>query len=79
MSAETARALEEALRAHVADEDDGSFVTGWIIIAAAAMPEDGDATSYSYITPEMQPVHASMGLLAMAQRWFNRCDNQEDE
>jgi hypothetical protein len=44
--ADTRQQLIDALRAHVAASADGAYLTDFIIIAAAAMPNDPDATTY---------------------------------
>ena len=71
MSEETERAVEDAIRAHIADENDGAFLTSWHVVAAAAIPDNPDATIYQYLTSD-GPGHVMLGLLAMAQRRATR-------
>jgi len=59
---ETAEALEQALRAHVAASADGAYLTDWIIFAAAAMPDDADSTTYITETSDA-PLHHRIGLV----------------
>lgn len=64
MSATTKQALEDALRAHIADEHDpDAVVTEWIIVAAGVTPGiDADARDIWYEDSDM-PVHHHTGLL----------------
>ncbi|SNR33049.1 hypothetical protein [Blastococcus mobilis] len=62
MSQETTDALEAAVRAHVADEGEGAYLTDWVLIAAGAMPEDPHSTTY--ITESSDgPIHHRTGLV----------------
>jgi hypothetical protein len=62
MSTETSDALEAAIRAHVSDSGDGAYLTDWIVIAAAAMPDDPDVTTYITETSD-GPLHHRLGLV----------------
>ena len=61
MSAETKAALEDALRAHVIDEGEGSYLTDWVILAAGAVADDPDATMY-ISECSAGPIHHRIGL-----------------
>lgn len=75
MSDETATAIEDALRAHIADEVDGAYLTDWYCITASA-GEDAYSTSYLHVSSSMPP-HTSYGLVARALRRLNREDSSE--
>ncbi len=78
MSDETYAAMEDAIRAHVADETDGGYLTAWHLAAHAAIPADADGSSYVYATHDGAP-HEWWGLLNMAQRRAARWDEGERE
>lgn len=67
MSEVTYAALEDALRAHIADETDGGYLTAWTLAAAAVSPADPNETHYTYANHEGAP-HEWLGLQAMAHR-----------
>jgi hypothetical protein len=67
VSDSTYAALEEALRAHVADETDGGYLVHWTLAAAAARPDDSDSTEYVYANHDGPP-HEWLGLQSMAHR-----------
>ena len=60
--AETLDALTSALRAHVAAEGEGAYLTDWIVIAAGAMPADPDSTVYISECSD-GPLHHRLGLV----------------
>ena len=66
MSDETKAALEDALRAHVADESDYPLTTDWYIIAAS-VGEDPWLTDYVHVCSDT-PLHSLMGLVSIAKR-----------
>lgn len=67
MSAETKKALDEALEAHLRDECDGAMVTGYTMHASYLNPAlDGtDSTGYFAIYHDGQPRHVAIGLVQM--------------
>lgn len=66
MSAETYSALEDAIRAHVADETAAGIATDWyLIVAAESMSEH--VTNYVHIASQ-SPAHTLHGLVSLAQR-----------
>ena len=67
MSQETYDALEVAVRAHVADENNGAYLTAWHLVSAGVSVRATDETHYSYVTHDGPP-HEWIGLLWMAQR-----------
>jgi hypothetical protein len=60
--------LEDALRDYVAERTDGAILTDYFVVAASTEFEDigTGSTLYMFLTPETQPAHVSMGLLAYA-------------
>lgn len=78
MSNTTYAALEDAIRAHVADENGGAYLTDWFLSAAGALPEDPNATAYTYANSNGSP-HGWLGLLGMAQRRAMRWEEGEGE
>ena len=74
MSKETSQALEDALAAHVADENGGALLTDYLVIAAA-VPADGDMETHRYqiVVNDTLPLHGALGLIDYArtdaQRW----------
>ena len=67
MSAETKRALDEAIAAHVEDEGEapGSVITGYALIVSHATVEDFDEEITRYLTEyaDRQPFHVNLGLV----------------
>lgn len=59
---DTHEALAQAIRVHVLAEGDGAYLTDWVLIAASAMPEDPDATTYITETSD-GPLHHRLGLI----------------
>lgn len=59
---ESREALETAIRAHVAVAMEGAYLTDWVIIAAAAMADDPDATTYVSEASD-GPMHHKLGLV----------------
>ncbi|WP_127572776.1 hypothetical protein [Georgenia faecalis] len=62
MSKTTLDALDAAVRAHLADENPGQYVTGWALTTATTTESD-DATDYDTECPAAQPAHVTLGLL----------------
>jgi hypothetical protein len=76
MSDETYAALEDALRAHVADETDENCVaTDWYIVTAAQELTE-QSTRYLHIGSS-SPWHTLFGLISAAKRQLLR-DDAED-
>ena len=67
MSKETADAVEEALRVHMADEYKGALLTQYVIAAHAIDAEDANGSYYAYLN-HAGPPHEWMGLMDMLQR-----------
>ena len=66
MSDETKRAVQDAIAAHIASENEGEpleYLTDWIFVAAAAIAEDCDRTSYWFLSNDGIPYHSQLGLL----------------
>jgi hypothetical protein len=65
MSAETLRAVEDAITAHLAEEyDEPWLVTHWYAIVAAS-DVNMDRTNYVHIAQDA-PLHVSLGLVRIA-------------
>lgn len=79
MSAETKAALDTALAAHIADEGDGAFLTGYVLLAAA-VPSDGSMDSTRYLTAfaENQPYHSAYGLAHQLVDGFDLAWSDDD-
>lgn len=64
MSAETRAAVEDAIRAHVADEsDDPRVVVDWVVLTSDS-GADMDSTGYYYACRDGMPWHSLTGLLS---------------
>ena len=79
MSAQTYAALEDAIRAHVADEahDGHTLLTDWYLLTAAVSIEAG-TTDYLHTCSD-SPIHAALGLVTIAFRRLNRLSESDDE
>jgi hypothetical protein len=66
MSKATQSALDDAIRAHIAELEHGSLVGGYVLVAASIPRAQGDAIYYPVITPEDQPSHIGLGLAYQA-------------
>jgi hypothetical protein len=66
---ETFRAVDNAIDDHVkATNEDGVFVTGWMLVASLSSPSHDIGASDGYITytSDGLPHHAQIGLLNIA-------------
>lgn len=83
MSDETYEALEDAIRAHIADLSDGAaMLTDWRVTAASVDPNyPMGSTGYLHITSAHTPAHSRMGLALVGYREEKRTwdEQQEDE
>lgn len=58
-------ALDDAIRAHLADtDDDGTIVTHWTLVVGVMQGGDGDG--FWVTAPDGQPGYVSQGLLHAA-------------
>lgn len=78
MSEQTHRALDEALQAHLNDEEPGQLLTGWIIQVVGSSIED-DRQFYCQFAADGQPFHVTAGLatvskLAVVDDWHGNDD-----
>lgn len=73
MSMHTKRALEAAVAAHLADECDDAYLTGYVIQIVGIEPLAEHETSEVYLTAFMDslPYHAGVGLSQMLGRYFD--------
>lgn len=65
MSTQTKAALDEAIAAHVADEQEGGgIVTGYVLLTSSANVEQlqNESTAYLFEAAELQPFHVGLGL-----------------
>lgn len=81
MSKDTSAAVDEAIRAHIADELDGRLCSGWALIGVAVNGEQvgHGGASYHYETMPGQPYHASLGLAHLLLQWLEPQETEDDE
>jgi hypothetical protein len=79
VSAETYAALEDAIRAHVADEahDGHGLLTDWYLLTASVSGQTMDTTDYLHICSDM-PTHSALGLVTIAFRRLNHLSETDD-
>lgn len=70
MSEATKDALDDAIRAHIADECDGKSLMSWVLVTYAVHAEDfgTGAGGYYREVAAGQPQHVTDGLLRCGQR-----------
>lgn len=71
MSDATKQAVQDAIAAHIADENQANgnsteYLTDWQLVAAAAISDDVDHTSYWLLSNDSIPYHSQLGLLHRA-------------
>jgi hypothetical protein len=67
MSAETLRAIDDAIQAHLRSESEGHIATGWVAYVAAESMSDATKSFYRSLVHESQPYHSTLGLVRMLQ------------
>ena len=68
MSKATIDAIEDAIRAHIAEEtEDHEILTDWLVIASTFMPTNEDANGYYRAHPVTQAIHTTLGLMECAR------------
>lgn len=77
MSEQTLDALDQAIRAYIAEQSPGDLVAGWFLVATTVLPDDDDASGYWY-EKSPQPIHATLGLIDMAREHLHRQINEEE-
>lgn len=84
MSAETREAVEAALSAHFASEEDGAHLTEFIIsMAGMACEEKAASEAYGYMVSR-SPIHSLLGLHGMQSDHINEllalrtCSEEDD-
>jgi len=81
VSDKTRTDIEDAIRAHIADEStNGDMLTGFIVLATsfpAALTDDGFA-SYWRIWPDTQPIHISLGLMEQYRSSYYAASSNEE-
>jgi len=65
VSAETLRAIDDAIQAHLSDESRGHVATGWVAYVAAESMSDATKSFYQSLVHESQPYHSTLGLVQM--------------
>lgn len=65
MSAETLRAIDDAILAHITDETNGHVAAGWVAFVYSESLHDATSSFYQSVVPETQPYHATAGLVQM--------------
>lgn len=79
MSDETRAAMEDAIRAHIADEnDEPRVVTDWIALVAHEGADPG-STGYYYALRQGMAAHQTTGLLAHFLRYIERDEYEMEE
>jgi len=63
MSDKTKEAMEEAIRAHFADEQDGAMMVNYVIQMAGIVPNNSDIIAYLRESPDDQAMHVTLGLI----------------
>lgn len=66
MSEATKRAVQDAIAAHIADENDSDsteYLTDWFVVSAAVIADDVDRTAYYFLSNDSIPYHSQLGLL----------------
>ncbi len=64
MSEESKRALDEAIRTHLADEGQGDVTTAWLLISGSLTAADPDDEGKVWMEQaDGQPRYVSLGLL----------------
>lgn len=77
MSDQTYDALEEAIRAHIADEyDEPRIVTDWVVLVANQGLDD-TVTGYHYTVPRHIAAHTLTGLIGHFLRRFEHAHATE--
>jgi len=70
VSDQTRTALDDAIRAHIAAQEPDEYVTDWVVLAATALPETGDAHGYARIARDGQAIHTTLGLIEEARHSY---------
>lgn len=73
MSVHTKQALEQAIAAHLRDEYDEAFLTGYVIQIAGIDPATSEHNSTVYLSDymESQPYHSCVGLSRILTHYFD--------
>jgi len=81
VSDKTRMDIEDAIRAHIADEStNGDMLTGFVVLATSfpsAVIEDGFA-SYWRVWPKTQPIHISLGLIEQYRSSYYAASSNEE-
>lgn len=73
MSDTTRAAVEAALRDHIADEEPGTHLDGWLLIASTQTIDETEVElGYSVLGAHGQPTHVSHGLAGHLSMWVSQ-------
>jgi hypothetical protein len=81
LSVETLHALEDALQAHIASENEHAIVVSdWVLMLAGEYLEDSSRTFCRSLTNGRQPWHSTKGLVSILSDEFEvpRFDGDDD-
>lgn len=78
MSDATFEAVEEAIRAHMAEEHDGALMTQWVVIAYGVDAKHNDYSFYKYMSHQ-GPRHEVVGLLQLFLERIRRKNAQHED
>lgn len=78
MSDHTLAALDDAIRAHAADEWDSSHVAHWILVASV-LDQERDDTPIAVEGPAGQPGYVGVGLMHAALHPDSYTDGDDDD
>jgi hypothetical protein len=81
VSESTLRALDDAIQAHLSDEEPGQILTGWIAQIVGSSIED-NRSFYAQFAADNQAFHVTAGLatvskLAVTDEWHG--DEDDDD
>jgi hypothetical protein len=65
VSAETLRAIDDAIHAHISDESDGHVSAGWVAFVYSESMHDATSSFYQSLVPTTQAYHSTAGLVHM--------------
>lgn len=68
MTADTLRAIDEAIQAHIATHYEGALVDSWIVVTHSQTIAAHDVSNYRIVTHDTQPYHVDAGLLATGKK-----------
>jgi hypothetical protein len=79
MSDDTIGGIHTATQAHIADAYPGAYLTDWVIVAHAALPDRDDATVYIHEASADSPFHIRLGLTRYLALRYDRLAAEDGE